>query len=57
MAEIVRAEEVGEQVLAVCGGGDTLVEFCLGEHNVLCLWRARWMMIVPLRCFGNVVRL
>lgn len=36
MAELAGAEEVGEQVLAVCGGGDTLVEFHLGELDVLC---------------------
>lgn len=37
MAELVGAKEVGEHVLAVCVGGDTLVEFRLGELDVLCL--------------------
>ncbi len=36
MAEVVGAEEVGEKVLAVCRGGDTLFKFRLGQLDVLC---------------------
>lgn len=49
MAELAGAEEVGEQVLAVCGGGDTLVEFHLGELDVL--------FAVSKHFFGKVVLL